>query len=271
MGAFDSILKAIFSLLCGSIAPQPRPANGDPLDVYVPPHVSHRPQPASVQPSSYTGTDEYQLAQQPQRHEPPQPPHKQSAGQRVDHNQVNQQNEHYTSLRSRAKQEGDQMAQCFEQSHEAYSRGDGALAKELSNKGKAHQREMEGLNKEASEWIFTENNRDSQPGEVDLHGLYVKEAITYTDRAIQEARRRGDREVHLIVGKGLHSTGHVAKIKPAIEELMQKHQLVAELDPRNAGVLIIGLDGQDRGTGRVMQPDDITRSLDNKDDSCVTM
>jgi DNA-nicking Smr family endonuclease len=50
----------------------------------------------------------------------------------------------------------------------------------------------------------------------------VKEAIRYTDDAIVQARRRGSAEVRLIVGKGLHSAGHVAKIKPAIEELMQK-------------------------------------------------
>ena len=117
------------------------------------------------------------------------------------------------------------MASCFERSHEAYQSGDGALAKELSNEGKSHQREMERLNKEASEWIFigmvlcvflflfrelkvlglmifslVENNKDSQPGEIDLHGLYVKEAITYTDRSIQEARSRGDSEIHFIVG-----------------------------------------------------------------------
>jgi len=32
------------------------------------------------------------------------------------------------------------------------------------------------------------------------HGLYVKEAIMHTDRAIQEAQSRGDTEIHLIVG-----------------------------------------------------------------------
>ena len=42
--------------------------------------------------------------------------------------------------------------------------------------------------------------QDSTPGEVDLHGLYVKEAITYSERAINDARRRGDAKVHLIVG-----------------------------------------------------------------------
>lgn len=45
--------------------------------------------------------------------------------------------------------------------------------------------------------------QDSQPGEVDLHGLYVKEAIAYTDRAIADAKARGDTEVKLIVGERL--------------------------------------------------------------------
>jgi hypothetical protein len=46
------------------------------------------------------------------------------------------------------------MARAFEESHAAYARKDGAAAKELSNEGKAHQKEMERLNAEASEWIF---------------------------------------------------------------------------------------------------------------------
>ncbi len=46
------------------------------------------------------------------------------------------------------------MAHAFELSHAAYARKDGAGAKELSNEGKAHQREMERLNAEASAWIF---------------------------------------------------------------------------------------------------------------------
>ena len=46
------------------------------------------------------------------------------------------------------------MAQCFHQSHEAYARRDGALAKDLSNQGKEHQRKMVEFNKQASDWIF---------------------------------------------------------------------------------------------------------------------
>lgn len=133
------------------------------------------------------------------------------------------------------------MAICFQQSHEAYSHHEGALAKELSEKGKKHERTMEALNAEASAWIFRENNLDSKPGELDLHGLYVKEAISYSDKAIKEARQRGDSQIRLIVGKGLHSNGHVAKIKPALENLMTQLNLPNEVDPQNAGVLIVQL------------------------------
>jgi len=163
------------------------------------------------------------------------------------------------------------MAQCFEESHAAYARGDGALAKELSNKGKAHQKEMERLNAQASEWIFSENNKDSKPGEIDLHGLYVKEAITFTERAIQDARQRGESQINLIVGKGLHSPKGVAKLKPAIEELMQKQGLIAELDENNGGVLTVNLNGQASGKGNVLNPEDITRRLERKDDGCILM
>jgi Domain of unknown function (DUF1771) len=68
--------------------------------------------------------------------------------------EVNRQNEYYLSLRARATREGEAMAHAFEQSHAAYERKDGAAAKELSNEGKAHQREMDRLNAEASAWIF---------------------------------------------------------------------------------------------------------------------
>jgi hypothetical protein len=58
------------------------------------------------------------------------------------------------SLRAKANEQGDLMARCFQNSHEAYGRGDGARAKELSEKGKQHERTMESLNAEASAWIF---------------------------------------------------------------------------------------------------------------------
>ena len=57
---------------------------------------------------------------------------------------MNQHNEHYVDLRARANAAGDEMARSFEEAHQAYERGDGGRAKELSNKGKAAQQEILG-------------------------------------------------------------------------------------------------------------------------------
>lgn len=43
------------------------------------------------------------------------------------------------------------------------------------------------------------------------------------------------------------------------------------MDPRNSGVLIVSLDGRDRGTGQVVQPDEIARKLEDRDDRCIIM
>jgi hypothetical protein len=58
------------------------------------------------------------------------------------------------SLRARANDEGDLMAKCFEQSHQAHSGHDDSQARMLSDQGHEHQKKMEDLNKEASDWIF---------------------------------------------------------------------------------------------------------------------
>jgi hypothetical protein len=48
-------------------------------------------------------------------------------------------------------------------------------------------------------FLYT-RDQDSGPGEIDLHGLFVKEAIDYTDKAIEAAKRRGDTTIKIIVG-----------------------------------------------------------------------
>ncbi|KAI0319914.1 hypothetical protein OF83DRAFT_1081940 [Amylostereum chailletii] len=170
------------------------------------------------------------------------PPHERPHS---DSNQINQLNPEDQDvelrLRRRANEEGDAMGRAFHESQQAYKRGDRARAKELSEEGKLHRREMEKLHAQASACVYKANNEGRRPGEIDLHGLYVNEAVEYADRAIQGARARDDHEVHLIVGKGLHSENNVAKIRPAIEQLIQRHRLVAALDPTNEGVIVVQL------------------------------
>ncbi|KZP19838.1 DUF1771-domain-containing protein [Athelia psychrophila] len=262
MGFIGDILKSFFQLFSGASDEQhPQQQRHDQQQPHARPARQQRPR---------YSQDEYpppsNQQQQPARRRSQQqaPPKSRYQGGQ-DQNQTNQQNERYMGLRAQAIQEGDAMAKCYEQSQEAYARADGAGAKQFSNEGRACKSKMESLNKQASDWIFAENNKDKKPGEpIDLHGLYVKEAIDRADRAIVQAKRHGDAEISLIVGKGNHSQGGRAKIKPAIQELMQKHQLVATLDANNAGVMIVRMDGQGQG----MNPDEVSQRLDS-DQGCV--
>ncbi|PWN42818.1 DUF1771-domain-containing protein [Ceraceosorus guamensis] len=202
----------------------------------------------------------------PQSHPPGVKPHH----GKYDDNQVNQANERYQQLRNQARSEGDQMAKCFDASHKAYSSGDGARAKELSNEGKMHKERMEQLNQEASDWIYKANNEDSGPDEVDLHGLYTAEAIKRTEQAVQQAQQAGKPELRIIVGKGLHSKDHVAHIKPAVEKLMRDYNLAAHLDPHNSGVLVVNLQGQgSRDVGSFTR--DLAKHASGDEEQCTIM
>lgn len=67
---------------------------------------------------------------------------------------------------------------------------------------------------------------------------------------------------------GNHSPSHVAKIKPAITDLMQREHLTATLDPHNGGVLVVQLQGQGGGKGSGQ----FLRELEgSKDNDCVVM
>lgn len=49
-----------------------------------------------------------------------------------------------------------------------------------------------------------------------------------------------------------------------------RYQLAAQLDPNNAGVLIVQLNGAQRGE-RGMGADELSRRLENNDDQCIIM
>ncbi|KAE8225754.1 hypothetical protein CF319_g1539 [Tilletia indica] len=187
-----------------------------------------------------------------------------------DDNQVNSHNEQYTQLRNQARSEGDAMARCYDQAHAAFGSGDGARASALSKEGHEHKARMEDLNRQASEWIFKANNADESEGTIDLHGLTVKEAIERTENYVRDARRQGRSQIRVVTGKGLHSRDHVAKIKPAIAKLMQDENLSAQVDPRNAGVIIVDLTGSGSRDADALTRD-AARSATGNENDCVIM
>lgn len=136
---------------------------------------------------------------------------------------INASNPEYTALRNAAIREGDLMHQCFDGASKAHNAGDGARAKQLSTEGHAHQAEQRRLNAQASAMIYSMNNAGGHgPGEIDLHGLYVQEAIQQTEQAIQRAQQAGLPQLIVITGRGLHSTAHVAKIKPGLSRAIYR-------------------------------------------------
>ncbi|TFY78428.1 hypothetical protein EWM64_g5582 [Hericium alpestre] len=119
-----------------------------------------------------------------------------------------------------------------------------APSRELLAGATLMREEMQRLDVAACEMLFLANNKHRQLGQVDLHGLKVKEAIQYVERCLTEARQRGDAEIQFIVGKGLHSADGTSKLKPAIEGVLKKQNLVTALHPGNAGMLVVQLKDQ---------------------------
>lgn len=72
--------------------------------------------------------------------------------------------------------------------------------------------------------FFLENNKDRPINELDLHGLYVKEALLKTESRIQYCKEHKIDHLVIIVGRGKHSLNGVTKLKPAIANLMEKYQ-----------------------------------------------
>ncbi|WOO86147.1 Smr domain-containing protein [Vanrija pseudolonga] len=190
----------------------------------------------------------------------------------MNQDQANATNAQYTQWRNDARREGDQAHKAFADSQNAYKSGDGARAKQLSEQGKQHQANQQRLDGQASDWIFRENNKTQPHGTIDLHGLYVKEAIERVESAIADGQRSGAQELRVITGKGIHSQNHQAKIKPAVEQLMQKYNLAAEIDPRNTGVLVVYLQGGGgSGGGRTRDAGGLVDQIQRGNQDCVIM
>ncbi|PYH98595.1 DUF1771-domain-containing protein [Aspergillus ellipticus CBS 707.79] len=160
------------------------------------------------------------------------------------HDQSQDAEAEYERLRNLAHQEASKRNSCFQRSQEAYSSGDGAGAKELSEQGKSHGRKMEEYNKQASDFIFRENNANGRVAAdtIDLHGQFVEEAEEILEERIKYAKTHGQNHLHVIVGKGNHSANHIQKIKPRVEQVCRELGLQYSTE-ENAGRIYVNLTG----------------------------
>ncbi|GMG40254.1 unnamed protein product [Ambrosiozyma monospora] len=147
----------------------------------------------------------------------------------------------YEKFRKLADQAYQKRSKLSSQSQQAYKSGDKAKAHELSTQAKEQLAIAEQYNRKAAEYVFIQNNLDSDNNDIDLHGLYVKEAEYILKQRIINGIRRGEPKLECIVGKGLHSKNGVAKLKPAIEQLCDEANITNYIDKKNSGVLIIDI------------------------------
>ncbi|PYH48408.1 Smr domain-containing protein [Aspergillus saccharolyticus JOP 1030-1] len=103
---------------------------------------------------------------------------------------------------------------------------------------------MEEYNKQASEFIFRENNAEGRVAAdtIDLHGQFVEEAEEILEERIRYAKNHGQTHLHVIVGKGNHSANHVQKIKPRVEQVCRELGLQYATE-ENAGRIYVNLTG----------------------------
>ena len=150
----------------------------------------------------------------------------------------------YDRLRDLARQEAGKRSSCLARSQQAYASGDGGAAHSLSEEGKQHGAQMAQYNKQASEFIFRENNAPGRvaPDTIDLHGQFVEEAEDILEERIRYAKSTGQSHLHVIVGKGNHSPGHIQKIKPRVEQVCNELGLQYHTEP-NEGRIYVNLAG----------------------------
>lgn len=123
-------------------------------------------------------------------------------------------------------------AEYFEQAKKAHDAGNGALAKELSEKGKKETELMEKAQEKAARAVFEKRNKDNGSDTIDLHGLQVEGALMLATEWFEKTHKKTKgKEVNIITGKGNHSDANGPKILPAIEKLLTDRKLKFEAVP----------------------------------------
>lgn len=123
------------------------------------------------------------------------------------------------------------------ESHAAYEQGDGAAAKRLSSESHRKADEAERAQQHAASHIFQFKNARVAPHEVDLHGLFVAEAVAFTELrlGLDASSQPRPHTCVVIYGAGHHSAGGTQKVKPAVLELLHRFGLAVVEDCPNAG------------------------------------
>ncbi|KAJ7262231.1 hypothetical protein B0H12DRAFT_963599, partial [Mycena haematopus] len=81
----------------------------------------------------------------------------------------------------------------------------------------------------------------AKDGEIDVHGLFITEAVKKVETALEAAIWNGRRELRVIVGRGLHSRNGPKVLYAALRSSKQhdRQGIPCRIEVGNPGVLIV--------------------------------
>ncbi|PNH12946.1 Smr domain-containing protein [Tetrabaena socialis] len=128
-------------------------------------------------------------------------------------------------------------------SNASYCSGDRNAAREHSLAAKRHGAAADAAHARAAALLLQRNNGGKPQGHLDLHGLRVAEAVTVVEQKLAAARTvgQGHARLVLVVGRGLHSRDGVARLRPAVEGLLERHGVRYTAGVPNAGCITVEL------------------------------
>eukprot|EP00049_Salpingoeca_infusionum_P023547 m.12694 g.12694 ORF g.12694 m.12694 type:complete len:739 (-) comp5857_c0_seq1:168-2384(-) len=123
-----------------------------------------------------------------------------------------------------------QRNKLFQRATDAYLRGDAKLARDLSRQGKELDQQMTSAHKAAAAALFaTRNKMMPKENMVDLHGLHVKEALSYLEVFMEKMEETSNHECFVITGTGHHSDhkhlgqNNVARLLPTVRQYLTRY------------------------------------------------
>lgn len=143
--------------------------------------------------------------------------------------------------RQQAQSDAEKRNEYFMLSKEAFRRKNHEKAQKYSLLRRRHQRLMNEANKQANDAIFNYLNGPERPeNEIDLHGLFVSEAIDRLKIRLDVIGKKDYERLYVIVGRGIHSPDG-PKLKPAVFDFASKHNIPHVLHIHNSGCIVFDL------------------------------
>lgn len=149
--------------------------------------------------------------------------------------------------RDEAQMHYQQRQEAFRKAQEASRQGMKAVAAYYARIGNLHTTKLIEANKRASKKILEAvNAKKKDANTLDLHLLHVSEALSATQAFLKERERvlttmRGvnQMQVFLITGRGNHSIGGQARLKPAIKDFLRGNGYL--FHEANSGMFVVTL------------------------------